>query len=532
MPKIIFVTGGIVSGLWKWVITASIAKILQSAWLKIWVLKMDPYLQVDAGTMSPYEHWECYVTYDGWETDLDLGNYERFLGTYLSKKSNVTTWQIYLSVIEKERAWKYLWKTVQIVPHITNEIKDRILEVANKNDITIVEVGWTVWDIESAPFLEAIRQLKRDLGRENVFYIHLALLLELDFSGEIKTKPIQHSIIKLREYGITADMLVCRTSKSMSEKIKQKISMLCDIDENSVIEWKNVETIYEVPEKLQEQNVWNIILQHFWITKNINLNDWDEVVKKIKNPKKEVNILLVGKYTKFDDTYKSVLEAFKHAGAELETKVNIKLLESEEIEKNPEILEKLKKEWFVDGIIVPGWFGKRWIKWMMEAVKFARENNIPFLWICLGMQVAVMEFAKNVCKLEDVNSEEFDENAKNKVIALMEEQKNIKNLWWTMRLGHYEAVLEKWSLAYKLYGEEKILERHRHRYEVNPAYHKILQEKWLVLSWKSPNWKLVEFIELKNHPYFIATQAHPEFQSSLQKAHPLFVGLVKASLNS
>jgi len=530
-PKIIFVTWWTVSGLWKGVVTASISKLLQSAGLKVGVLKMDPYLQVDAGTMSPYEHWECYVTEDWWETDLDLWNYERFLGIPLRKENNVTTWQVYLNVIKKERAGEYLWQTVQIIPHITNEIKDRILKIAKNNDITVVEVWWTVWDIESQPFLEAIRQLKRDLWRENVFYIHLALLLELTFSWEIKTKPIQHTIIKLREYWISADMLICRTWKSISEKIKDKISMLCDIDKDKVIEWKNVSTIYEVPQKLKEQNVWKIILDYFGFDKKTSLDSWNKKVEKIKNPKKEVNIALVGKYTKFDDTYKSVLEAFVHAWANLETKVNIKMLESDD----PDLINKiseLRKKWKLDWIIVPWWFGKRWVEWMIDAVKFARENKIPFLWICLWMQVAVIEYARNVCNLKDANSSEFDIKTKNKVIDIMESQKNIKEKWWTMRLGKYDAVLLSNSLVYNLYGKNKISERHRHRYEVNPFYHKILEENWLVISWKSPDGNLVEFIELKDHPYFVATQAHPEFQSSLENPHPLFLWLIKSALKN
>ena len=524
--KIIFVTWWTVSGLGKWVVTASIAKLMQGSELKIGVLKMDPYLQVDAGTMSPYEHWECYVTDDWWETDLDLGNYERFLGISLKKENNITTWQVYLNVIKKERAWEYLGQTVQIIPHITNEIKDRILNVAQNYDITIVEVWWTVWDIESAPFLEAIRQFKRDLWRENVFYVHLALLLELTFSWEIKTKPIQHTIIKLREYWISADMLVCRTWKDMDEKIKDKISMLCDIDKDKVIEWRNVPTIYEVPEKLREQNVWNIVLRHFWFNNKACLNHWNKRVEKIKSPRREVNILLVWKYTKFDDTYKSVLEAFVHSWASLETKVNISFLESEDIENNKEILQENNFDW----IIIPWWFGGRWIEGMIETVKFVRENKIPFLWICLWMQVAVIEYARNICNLKNANSSEFDEKSKFKVIDIMENQKNIEDKWWTMRLGAYDAILKEGSFIEKLYWKNKISERHRHRYEVNPNFHESLEENWLVISWKSPDWKLVEFIELENHPYFVATQAHPEFKSSLEKPHVLFVGLVKNCL--
>jgi len=532
--KLIFVTGWTVSGLWKGVITASIAKLLQNSKLKVWVLKMDPYLQVDAGTMSPYEHWECYVTEDWWETDLDLWNYERFMWIPLKKENNITTGQVYLNVIEKERAWKYLWQTVQIIPHITNEIKDRILYVAKNNDITIIEVWWTVWDIESAPFLEAIRQFKRDLGRVNIFYIHLALLLELTFSGEIKTKPIQHTIIKLREYWISANMLVCRTEKDMNEDLKNKISMLCDIDIDKIIEWKNVPTIYEVPEKLREQNVWKIILEYFKFNNKIDLSFWNKIVENIKNPKKEITIWIIWKYTKFDDTYKSILESFVHSWAKLETKININFIESEDLENNNyiKILNEYRKKWELDWILIPWGFWNRWIEWMINATQFARENNVPFLWICLWLQVSVIEFARNVLNLKDANSSEFDENSDNKVIDIMIEQKNIKNLWWTMRLWSYDAVLKKNSLVEKLYDSNIISERHRHRYEVNLEFHNVLEKSWLIISWTSPDKKLVEFIEIENHPYFIATQAHPEFKSSLENPHQLFVWLIKSCLEN
>lgn len=529
--RIVFITGGTVSWLWKWVVTASVAKLLQSSGLKIWVLKMDPYLQVDAWTMSPYEHGECYVTDDGGETDLDLGNYERFLWISLKKENNITTGQVYLSVINKEREWKYLGQTVQIIPHITNEIKDRILNVAKDFDVTLVEVGGTVWDIESLPFLEAIRQLKRDLWKDNVFYIHLSLLLELDFSGEIKTKPIQHTIVKLREYGITADMLICRTWKSMDEKIKNKISLLCDIDKDKVIEWKNVSTIYDVPQKLHEQNVWNIILESLWFDKQkTDLSSWNKIVENIKNPQKTVNVTILWKYTKFADTYKSVIESLHIAGAHLQTKVNIHFIESDELENEnyEEILEKYKNEWKLGAVIIPWWFGKRGVEGMINAIKYIRENNIPFLWICLWMQTSVIEFARNVCGLKNAHSSEFDETTENKVIDIMEDQKNIDKLGGTMRLGAYKAILKKWSLAEKLYWKTEISERHRHRYEVNPDYHEILEKKWLVISWVSPDGKLVEFIENPNCDYFIATQAHPELKSSLEKPHPLFIGLLKA----
>lgn len=531
--KVIFVTGWTVSGLWKWVTTASIAKLLQSTGLKVWVLKMDPYLQVDAWTMSPYEHWECYVTDDGWETDLDLWNYERFLWISLWKNNNITTGKVYLNVINKERAWDYLGKTVQIIPHITNEIKDNILEIAAENDITLIEVWWTVWDIESFPFLEAIRQLKRDLGRENVFYVHLTLLLKLDFSWEVKTKPIQHTVIKLRECGIQPDMLVCRTSDSMSHKMINKISMLCDIDSENIIEWRNVDTIYDVPEKFKLQNVWQKILKHFWYDdKKTNLDKWNILVSKILNPKKEITVAIVWKYIEFWDTYKSIIESLIHAWAFYETKININWIDSELLENEfyTEKLDKYREEEKLDAILIPWGFWDRGVEWMINAVKYVRENNIPFLGICLWMQVAVIEYARNKANIINAHSAEFEPDNKNNVIDLMDSQIWIKNLWGTMRLWSYDAVLSKWSLAEKIYWENKISERHRHRYEVETVFHDKLEKAWLIISWKSPDWKLVEFIELNNHPYFIATQAHPEFKSSLEKPHPLFLGLVEKAL--
>lgn len=533
--KLIFVTGGTVSGLWKWVTVSSIGKLLKSSWLKIWVLKMDPYLQVDAWTMSPYEHGEVFVTKDWWETDLDLWNYERFLGTDLSKNNNITTWSIYLSVINKERQGEYLWETVQIIPHITWEIKSKITDVAKLNDITIVEVWWTVWDIESLPFLEAIREFKRDIWRENVFYIHLSLLLKLDFSWEIKTKPIQHATSKLREYWIQANMLVCRTSESISPQIIEKISIMCDIDNENIIEGKNVKSIYEVPNKLKVQKVDRIILDYFgYKKKKSDLSNWNKLVRKIIIPKKEITISIIWKYTDFSDTYKSIVESLAHAWASKETKVNINWIDSELLENEfyEDKLNKLKGESKLHAILVPWGFWNRWIEWMINWVNFARQNNIPYLWICLWMQVAVIEYARNIANLKNANSSEFDINAKHKVIDIMETQKWIQNKWWTMRLWDYDTVLKKWSLAEKLYNKNKITERHRHRFEVNPKYIKDLEKAWLTICWTSPNTKLVEFIEISTHPYFIATQAHPEFKSRLEEAHPLFLGLVKAGIKN
>lgn len=528
--KLIFITGWTVSGLGKWVTTASIAKLLQSSWLKIWVIKMDPYLQVDAWTMSPYEHWEVFVTQDGWETDLDLWNYERFLWIWLSKNHNITTWKVYQNVINKERAWEYCWKTVQIIPHITDEIKDNIYNIWSDNDITLIEVWGTVWDIESLPFLEAIRQCKRDIWKENVYYIHITLLLTLDFSWEVKTKPIQHSVVKLREYGIQPDMLVCRTSSSISNKLLEKISMLCDIDKENIIEWKNVSTIYEVPEKFKIQNLDKIILNYFWYKKYSDIKQWNKLVSKIIHPKKKVVIWIIWKYVEFWDTYKSITEALIHTWASLEVKIDINWIDSDLLENDfyTDRLGEYVIQEKLDAILIPWGFWNRWVEWMIHATKYARENNIPFLWICLWMQVAVLEYARNVCGLPNAQSQEMDYNTKEPVIHIMEEQKNIKNLWGTLRVWWYSAILKNNSLAHKLYKKTEISERHRHRYEVNWEYHDILIKNWLILSWLSPDKKLVEFIELKNHSYFIATQVHPEFTSSLEQPHPLFLWLINS----
>ncbi len=494
---------------------------------------MDPYLQVDAWTMSPYEHGEVFVTDDWGETDLDLWNYERFLWIWLTKDHNITTGKVYQNVISKERNGEYNGKTVQIIPHITNEIKENIYKIAETNDITLIEVWWTVWDIESLPFLEAIRQCKRDIWKNNVFYVHISLLLKLDFSGEVKTKPIQHTVVKLREYGIQPDMLVCRTSDTISKPMLEKISMLCDIDMENIIEWKNVSTIYDVPEKFANQNVDQIILQHFWFkNKKADLQIWNSYIHKIIHPKNTINIAVVGKYTWLEDTYKSIHEALIHAWAHCSTQVKIHYIDAEILENEffEEKLDNIKKAEKLDGILIPGWFWNRWVEWKIHAVHYARKNKIPFLWICLWMQVAVIEFARNVANISDADSAESENKSKNYVIDIMDSQKNIKKMWWTLRVWSYDAVLKKWSLAEKLYQTIKISERHRHRFEVNPNYHDILEKSGLIISGTSVDKKLVEFIELKNHPFFIATQAHPEFKSSLEKSHPLFLWFIQASV--
>jgi len=528
--KLVFVTWWAISWLWKWVTSASIWKIIKSAWLNVWMIKMDPYLQVDAWTMSPYEHWEVFVTDDWWETDLDLWNYERFTDENLTKDSNITTWKVYLNVINKERKWDYLWQTVQIIPHITNEIKDNILNIANKYDVTIIEVWWTVWDIESQPFLESIRQLRNDLWYNNVAFVHVAPLLYLNYSWEIKTKLIQHSVIKLREYGILPDIIVARSEKEIDKQIKAKISLMCWVAEKNVIDAVNVKSIYQIPERFKSQNIDKILFDHFWIkNKKADLKKWNSLVDKIINTEKVINIAVIWKYVEFEDTYKSINEALIHSWVANNVKINSLWISSENKDKLKENLKKLHWEKEIHWILVPWWFGERWVEWKIYASKFAREKNIPFLGICLWLQIAVIDFARNVCDLKDANSTEFKEKCENPVIDYMEEQKNITAKWWTMRLWAYDAILEKWTLAYKLYWTKEISERHRHRYEVNVDYHKILKDNWLVISWLSPNKQLVEFIEIKGHPYYIATQAHPEFKSRLEKPHPLFVWLIKAA---
>ncbi|MDD2871306.1 MAG: CTP synthase (glutamine hydrolyzing) [Candidatus Gracilibacteria bacterium] len=532
--KIIFVTGGVISGLGKGITSASIGKILQASGYKVNMVKMDPYLQIDAGTMSPYEHGEVFVTDDGGETDLDIGNYERFLSKKFYKDNNITTGKVYLEVITKERRGDYLGKTVQIVPHITDNIKERLKHIATYADITIVEVGGTVGDIESLPFLEAIRQMKKDIGDDNIAYIHLAPLLLLSYSGETKTKPIQHSVAKLREYGIIPNILVCRTETHMDKSTKDKISSLCDIPEENIIESVNVKTIYEIPLVFKKQNLERILEKKLKLKRqSADLSNWERLTQNIISPENSVSIGITGKYTEFKDTYLSLIESLIHSGANLNTKVNITWINSELLEKENDVnlyLGELHDKGELDGIIVAGGFGIRGTEGKILAIKYARENNIPFLGLCLGLQLAVVEFMRNVGKLTGANSTEFDSETAYPVVDYLLGQKDIENMGGTMRLGNYEAFLKSGSLAQKLYGENIISERHRHRYEVNPDYHNQIEQLGMSISGKSPDGKLVEYIEIPSHKFFIATQAHPEFKSSLEKSHPLFDGLVKASM--
>lgn len=532
MTKYIFITGGVISSLGKGITSASIGRILESRGLKVTLMKLDPYINVDPGTMNPYQHGEVYVTDDGAETDLDLGHYERFTGARMTRFNNVTTGQVYNSVISKERHGDYLGKTIQVIPHITNEIKERIRKVAfvSHAQIVIVEIGGTVGDIEGLPFLEAARQFELDIGKDNVLYIHLTLVPYIRCADEIKTKPTQHSVGTLREIGIQPDILVCRTEKSLSDEVKEKISLFCNVRKEAVIEAKDVNSIYQLPLVFKNQILDEIILSHFnLICKFSDLKTWEKnVVERALSPKYKVTIAFVGKYITLQDAYKSIHEALVHAGIENDACVDIKRVDSEDIEKGDP--KKVLKG--VNGILVPGGFGYRGIEGKIKSIKFARENKIPFLGLCLGMQCAVIEFSRHICKMKEANSTEFRPKTKYPVISLLVEQRKIKDLGGTMRLGAYPCKIKKNTLAFKVYGKSLIKERHRHRYEFNNIYRKLLEKKGMVFSGIYPNKNLVEIVELKNHPYFIAVQFHPEFKSKPDNVHPLFREFVKAALKT
>ena len=524
--KFIFVTGGVVSSLGKGLASASIGALMESRGLKVTILKMDPYINVDPGTMSPFQHGEVFVTDDGAETDLDLGHYERYVSTSMGRKNNCTTGQIYETVIAKERRGDYLGGTVQVIPHITDEIKRRIMAAAEGYDIAIGEVGGTVGDIEGLPFLEAIRQLAWDWGRENVLYVHLTLVPYITGGGELKTKPTQHSVKELTGLGIQPDILLCRTDRILDRNIKSKIAHFCNVKEESVITAKDVEWIYEVPLVFHEEGLDAQIVEklHMW-TGAPNLQKWQKILQVLNNPKATTKIAVVGKYMSLKESYKSLFEALVHGGIANETKVELECIEAEKVEEvgAQELLSQ------ADGILVPGGFGDRGSEGKIEAIRYARENHIPFFGICLGMQMAVVEFARNVCGLAGANSNEFDANTPYPVIHLMETQKAIDAKGGTMRLGAYPCILQDDSLAVKLYGRKKILERHRHRYEFNNEYIDRFAEKGMVLSGKSPDNKLIEIVELKDHPWFLGCQFHPEFKSRPMDGHPLFKGFVKAA---
>jgi CTP synthase len=527
MSKFIFITGGVVSSLGKGLSSAAIGHLLESRGMTITFLKLDPYINVDPGTMNPYQHGEVYVTDDGAETDLDLGHYERFTTVQLSRENNCTTGRIYESVIQKERKGEYLGATVQVVPHITDEIKQTIMNVAHDVDVVIVEIGGTVGDIESLPFLEAIRQMPYDVGRENVLYIHLTLVPYIPTAGELKTKPTQHSVNKLREIGIQPHILLCRTDRYLPPNVKDKMALFCNVDKDSVITAKDVESIYEVPIVLRKEGLDELIVRFLRLeTGPPNLRDWDELVQKIKRPRHEVTIALVGKYVQSRESYKSLSESLVHGGLRDETSIKIQWVESGELEKiGP---ERLLAD--VDGVLIPGGFGIRGIEGKVETIRYVREKNIPFLGICLGMQCAVIEIARNLAGLEKANSAEFNPETPHAVIDLLPEQRSIQNKGGTMRLGAFPCKLVSETLASTAYEKSEIQERHRHRYEFNNDYLEALTSKGLIVSGRSPDGKLVEIIELQGHPWFVGTQFHPEFHSRLCSPHPLFTAFIGAAL--
>lgn len=530
MSKYIFVTGGVISSLGKGIASASIGKILESRGLKIAIMKLDPYINVDPGTMNPYQHGEVYVTDDGAETDLDLGHYERFTNARTSKSNNITTGQVYNCVISRERRGDYLGKTIQVIPHITDAIKEKIKECANvtKADVVIVEVGGTVGDIESLPFLEAARQFRSDMGENNVLYIHLTLVPYIEAAGELKTKPTQHSVGTLREIGIIPDVLICRTEKPLSESVKEKISLFCNVKKEAVIESPDMQSIYQIPLVFKKQILDEIILSRFQlICKFSDLKDWEQkVVERAVNPSHKVTVAVVGKYIELQDAYKSIYEALYHGGIGNDAKVEIRKIDSESLEEGG--AETILSG--VSGILIPGGFGYRGIEGKIMAIKLAREKKIPFLGICLGMQCAVIEFARHACAMRGSNSTEFKSSTKYPVISLLAEQMKVKDLGGTMRLGAYPCRIRKNTLAFGVYGKALIQERHRHRYEFNNKYRKLLEKKGMVFSGINPDKDLVEIVEIKDHPYFIAVQFHPEFKSKPDRAHPLFREFIKAAL--
>ncbi len=526
--KYIFVTGGVSSSLGKGIIAASLAKLLQARGYRVTIQKLDPYINVDPGTMNPYEHGECYVTDDGAETDLDLGHYERFLNIPTSQANNVTTGKIYQSVIEKERRGEFLGKTVQVIPHITNEIKERIQLLGNNGefDIVITEIGGTVGDIESLPYIEAVRQLKWELGDDNALVIHLTLVPYLSAAGELKTKPTQHSVKTLMESGVRADILVCRTEHELSQELRKKLALFCNVKEEAVMQSIDASTIYDVPNMMLAEGLDTVTLKKLGLedTTKPNLDRWNQFLQRHKNPKSEVRIGLIGKYVELQDSYKSILESFIHAGAENEVRVNVEYINSEHIDANNIGIQLAK----LDGVLVAPGFGERGIEGKIEAVRYARENNLPFLGICLGMQMAVIEFSRNVLNLKNANSTEMDSNSPDPVIGLMEDQKNITNKGGTMRLGSWQCNLVEGSLAQKIYKTETIAERHRHRYEFNNSYKNQLAEAGMVATGINPKTGLVEIIEVPAHPWFVGVQYHPEYKSTVANPHPLFVAFVKA----
>ncbi|MDG1823383.1 MAG: CTP synthase [Flavobacteriaceae bacterium] len=526
--KYVFVTGGVTSSLGKGIISASLAKLLQVRGLRTTIQKFDPYINVDPGTLNPYEHGECYVTDDGAETDLDLGHYERFLNVKTSQANNVTTGRIYQSVIEKERRGDFLGKTVQVIPHITNEIKTRmqLLGKDDEHDVVITEIGGTVGDIESLPYIEAVRQLRWELGRENCVVIHLTLVPFLSAAKELKTKPTQHSVKTLMESGINADVLVCRTEHELSDDLRKKLALFCNVKQEAVIQSIDAETIYDVPILMYEEGLDQVVMKRLGIEDESqpDLTHWKNFLKRHKNPKSTVTIGLIGKYVELQDSYKSILESIVHAGAANEVEVKVVPIHSSYLEEK-DVEEKIAN---LDGVLVAPGFGERGIEGKINAVKYVREHQIPFFGICLGMQMAVIEYARNVLQLPAANSVEMDADTPHPVISLMDEQRNIIQKGGTMRLGAWTCAIEKDTLLHKVYQKDRIEERHRHRYEFNDAYYEQYQAHGMIASGVNPETKLVEAIELPAHPWFVGVQYHPEYSSTVANPHPLFVGFVNA----
>lgn len=530
--KYIFITGGVTSSLGKGIIAASLGKLLQARGFSVTIQKFDPYLNIDPGTLNPYEHGECYVTDDGAETDLDLGHYERFLNVPTSQNNNITTGRIYNNVITRERKGEFLGKTVQVIPHITDEIKSNFYKLGEegKYDVVITEIGGCVGDIESLPFIEAVRQARWDLGPNNFLVIHLTLIPYLKAAKELKTKPTQHSVKQLLEAGIQPDILVCRTEYHLPQEVKKKLALFCNVQMNCVIESIDAESIYDVPLLMKKEKLDERVMTKLKLTSktNTDLEQWKDFLGRLKNPTQEVTIGLIGKYVSLPDSYKSIIESFTHAGAAVECKVNLRLISSEEI--HPDNLESKLEE--LDGILVAPGFGERGFEGKIETVRYAREKQIPFFGICLGMQVAVIEFARNVMNLPDANSTEMDGDTPHPVIALMEEQKKIDQMGGTMRLGSYACDLKKGSKAAQAYGKTKIHERHRHRYEFNNEYLNAVEDAGLIATGKNPDTGLVEIVELKNHPWFVGVQFHPEYKSTALTPQPLFVKFIQAAIDN
>ncbi|ARU61001.1 CTP synthetase [Tumebacillus avium] len=530
MAKYIFVTGGVVSSLGKGITAASLGRLLKNRGLKVTIQKFDPYINIDPGTMSPYQHGEVFVTDDGAETDLDLGHYERFIDINLSKNNNITTGKVYSSVIAKERRGDYLGGTVQVIPHITNEIKERVFRTAKDTsaDVVITEIGGTVGDIESLPFLEAIRQIKSDVGRDNVMYIHVTLMPYLGKAGEMKTKPTQHSVKELRSIGITPNIIVCRTTMPLSLDVKRKIALFCDTDPDAVIESRDADTLYDLPLMFQEEGLDDLVVRHFGFnTPPADMSEWIQLVNKVKNLQHTTKIALVGKYVALRDAYISVAEALHHAGFAADSNIDIDWIPAEEVTE--ENVDELLGS--ADGILVPGGFGDRGVEGKIIATRYAREKNVPFLGICLGMQVACIEYARGVLGYDDANSSEINELTEHPVIDLLPEQKDIEDLGGTLRLGLYPCKLEPGTKAFEAYGESLIYERHRHRYEFNNEYREEMKQQGFLFSGTSPDGRLVEIVELKNHPWFVASQFHPEFTSRPNRPQPLFREFVRAALD-